>query len=263
VLVDLLPRKLGSLEGWLVGLAGEARSRCHTIDVFSRGPAHPDFLAALADAGGGWALLDQVVRRPVVGIRRLRGYDVIQLNLCGARSRVALVAYGAWPARVLFVERTSAYSSAPLSPGGRIKRWVLNGITVPRIAGLAGVSDYARARTARQLGMEESRTVTIYNGVDLDRFVPAPPRSATSGPPTILVVAHLIREKGVDVLLRAVARLDDRSARLLVVGDGPEQGELRALAATLGISERTEFAGLRDDVHTCLRNADVFVHPAV
>jgi glycosyltransferase involved in cell wall biosynthesis len=124
------------------------------------------------------------------------------------------------------------------------------------------VSDYARTRTARQLGIDESRTVTIYNGVDLDRFVPAPHRSA-GGPPTILVVAHLIREKGVDVLLRAVARLDHRSARLLVVGDGPELPQLRALATTLGIEDRTEFAGLRDDVPSCLQKADIFVHPAI
>jgi glycosyltransferase involved in cell wall biosynthesis len=262
VLVDLVPRKLGSLEGWLVGVAREARARGHKFDVFSRGPAHPDFLAALAGAGGSWELLDPVLRRPVAGVRRLRGYDVIQLNLFGARSRAAMVAYAAWPARVLFVERTSAYSAARLSPAGRLKRWLLNAVTVPRIAGLAGVSDYARTRTARQLGIEESRTVTIYNGVDLDRFAPAPHRSV-GGPPTILVVAHLIREKGVDVLLRAVARIDPRSARLLVVGDGPELTQLRALAATLGIKDRTEFAGLRDDVPSCLQNADVFVHPAV
>lgn len=262
LLIDLAPRKLGSLEGWLVGVAREARARGHSVTVFSHGPAHPAFLAALAAAGGGWEPLDRVVRRPLAGVTGLRRYDVIQLNLLGARSKAALVAYASWPARVLFVERTSASGTGPVSGAARIKRWVLNRTTVPRITGLAGVSDYARLRTARRLGLDQRRTITIYNGVDLDRFVWAP-RQPDAGPPTVLVVAHLIREKGVDVLLRGFARLDHPSARLLVVGDGPLLPELRALADDLGIGRRTEFLGLRDDVQACLQRADVFVHPAV
>jgi glycosyltransferase involved in cell wall biosynthesis len=263
VLVNLVPRKLGSLEAWLVGLAREARARQHILDVFTHGPAHPSFLAALTDAGGGWAPLASVARHPVGGARRLRGYDVIHLNLFGARSPAALVAYAAWPARVLFVERTSARAAGEPRWPGRVKRWVLNQLTVPRITGLAGVSDYARARTARQLGMDDGRTVTIYNGVDLDRFVWAPRPAESGGPPRILVVAHLIREKGVDVLLRGFGRLNHPAARLQIVGDGPDQPGLRALATTLGLEDRTEFAGLRDDVQTYLQNADVFIHPAV
>jgi len=263
VLVNLVPRKLGSLEGWLVGFAREARARHHSLDVFTNGPPHPTFLAALADAGGTWQALEPVVDRPVAGAQRLRRYDVIELNLFGARSRAALISYAAWPARVLFVERTSASTSASPSLAGRTKLWLLNRVTVPRLAGLAGVSDYARDRTARWLGLEQGRRLTIYNGVDTERFHWAPRDRHTTSPPTVLVVAHLIPEKGVDVLLRGFARLEDPTARLVIVGDGPQQNELRRLAAELGVEARTEFAGLRDDVQSCLHTADVFVHPAV
>jgi L-malate glycosyltransferase len=263
VLVNLVPRKLGSLEGWLVGLAREARARGHALDVLSYGPAHPDFLAALVAAGAGWQPLEPTLRRPLTGVRRLRHYDVLELNLFGARSGAALLAYAAWPARVLFVERTSAPSLTRPSPAGRAKLWLLNRLTVPRIAGLAGVSNYARDRTTRQLGLDPRRALTIYNGVDLERFRWSPRAPAPDTPPTILVVAHLIPQKGVDVLLRGFGRLEDARARLVIVGDGPEQGALRALAGELGIMDRIEFAGLRDDVQDCLERADIFVHPAI
>jgi glycosyltransferase involved in cell wall biosynthesis len=263
VLVNLAPRKLGSLEGWLVGLARAAIIRGHVLDVFTHEPAHPSFLAALKEAGGSWASLAQLEHRPLEGIRTLRSYDVVQLNLFGARSEAALLAYAAWPTRVLLVEQTSDYGVPEPDLARRAKRSVLNPLTVPRLWGMAGISDYVRGRTARYLGLDDRRSVTLYYGVDLDRFVWAPRPADAPGPPTIVVVAHLIPEKGVDHLLRAFARLDQPDARLVVVGDGPQASELRALAASLGVGARTDFVGLRDDVQTFLQQADVFVHPAV
>lgn len=46
------------------------------------------------------------------------------------------------------------------------------------------------------------------------------------------------------------------------MGDGPEETCLRRLGDELGIAARTQFCGLRDDVASLLREADIFVHPA-
>ncbi len=260
--MNLVPRKLGSLEGWFLGLGREARARGHAVDVFTHAPVHPSFLAALSEAGVGWQSIERLLRRPLRGIRELRRYDVIQLHLLGARSAAALLAYAAWPAQVLLVEQTSDTGVTEPSLAGQVKRWVLNRLTVPRLRGLAGISDYVRVRTARHLGLPEHRTVTLYFGVDLDRFAWAPRPDNAGGSARILVVAHLIPEKGVDHLLRGFARLS-HPARLIVVGDGPQRAELWALATDLGIGDRTELVGLRDDVQAFLQQADVFVHPAV
>jgi glycosyltransferase involved in cell wall biosynthesis len=67
----------------------------------------------------------------------------------------------------------------------------------------------------------------------------------------------------VDHLLAAVAALGDQRVTLSVVGDGPERPRLERLAADLGIEDRTEFLGLRDDVDELLRRSDLFVHPAI
>ncbi len=92
VLVNLAPRKQGSLEDWLVALAREARARGHGVDVFGREPILPQVAGALRESGAGWAPLDDLTRSPLVGIRRLRRYDVLHLNLFAARSREALLA---------------------------------------------------------------------------------------------------------------------------------------------------------------------------
>ncbi len=69
--------------------------------------------------------------------------------------------------------------------------------------------------------------------------------------PYLLTVARLVPHKGQDVTLRAVAALAGEfpSLRYVIVGDGPDESRLRALAATLGVSGRVVFAGpMRDDL---------------
>ena len=58
---------------------------------------------------------------------------------------------------------------------------------------------------------------------------------------------RLVRKKGVDVLLNALALLSGRlpGVRLVVVGDGPERPALERLAATLGVAGAVTFVGHR------------------
>ncbi|MGH7628392.1 MAG: glycosyltransferase family 4 protein [Gemmatimonadales bacterium] len=261
LVLDLAPRKLGSLERWVVGVVREARGRGHRVDVLAREPLHPDVREALTSLGAGWERVDRLERNPVAAVARLRRYHVIQYHLFGARSRAALFGYLAWPARIILVERTSDWGSER-TVFGRLKLRALNLVSTPRIAGLIGVSDYARDRTARLLGLPPERTATIYNGVDLDLFSFRSRSSVREGPITLLAVAHLIPEKGIEHLLRALAAVPPTSARLVLVGDGPEEARLRRLGNELGIATRTRFCGLRDDVASLLQEADVFVHPA-
>ncbi|MGH7628387.1 MAG: glycosyltransferase family 4 protein [Gemmatimonadales bacterium] len=169
LVLDLAPRKLGSLERWLVGVVREARARGHRVDVFAREPRHPGVREALASLGAGWEPVDRLERNPIGAVARLRQYDVIQYHLFSARSRAVLCGYAAWPARIILVERTSDWGRG-WTVFGRLKLRALNLVTTPRIAGLIGVSAYTRDRTARLLGLPPERAATIYNGVDLDLF---------------------------------------------------------------------------------------------
>ena len=56
----------------------------------------------------------------------------------------------------------------------------------------------------------------------------------------------LVARKGIDMIIRALAELDDRLSELYILGDGPERGPLADLAFSLGISERVHFMGMCD-----------------
>jgi glycosyltransferase involved in cell wall biosynthesis len=75
------------------------------------------------------------------------------------------------------------------------------------------------------------------------------------------MVAALRPDKAHDVLLRGAARLapDHPRLRVVVIGGGAREGELRALAESLGIADRTLFTGVRSDVRALLPGLDVKV----
>jgi glycosyltransferase involved in cell wall biosynthesis len=63
--------------------------------------------------------------------------------------------------------------------------------------------------------------------------------------PTLVHFGRVRRYKGIDVVIRAFAIVRGAipDARLVIIGDGPELGSLRALAAKLGLADAVEFTG--------------------
>ena len=106
------------------------------------------------------------------------------------------------------------------------------------------------------------RTHVIPNMVDTDRFC-LPEASRSSSPFTLLTVAKLKANKGVDVLLRAFAQAFDsqNDVCLQIGGDGPELGRLRQLAADLGLADHVSFLGLlsREEVKHRMQDANTYV----
>lgn len=97
-------------------------------------------------------------------------------------------------------------------------------------------------------------------GVDTTKFSPAP-AAKRSDRDTIIWVGGLLPGKGIDVQLRAL-RLVLRAipaARLVLVGEGKSEPELRELSDRLGVSASVDFLGVRHDVPELLRSASVFL----
>jgi glycosyltransferase involved in cell wall biosynthesis len=90
----------------------------------------------------------------------------------------------------------------------------------------------------------------------------APPVTPSAGRPVVLAVGRLAPQKGFGVLLEAAGAWRDLDPMPLVViaGDGPLAGKLRARAAALGVA--AVFLGHRDDVPARLAAASVFVLPS-
>lgn len=101
----------------------------------------------------------------------------------------------------------------------------------------------------------------IPNGVDLARFaVPERPWD----PARMLFVGRVVYQKGLDVLLEALAGLRDLPWELVVAGDGSQRERLGNCARELGIGDRVEFVGwLRgDELLQAYTQANLFVFPS-
>jgi glycosyltransferase involved in cell wall biosynthesis len=121
-------------------------------------------------------------------------------------------------------------------------------------------------------GVSEARIQVVPFGLDLDRFKPGKPDSALrersgikSGEFVIVFIGRLVWEKGVYDLLNAVERINKSGLRLLFVGTGPEEKNLRAYAEALRLSNYVtlvppvRYAEI-EQVH---RLADVLVLPSL
>ena len=95
------------------------------------------------------------------------------------------------------------------------------------------------------LGVEPERVEVLRNGVDLQRFHPVDraARRVELGLDrrTLLSVGVLLPRKGHDLVIAALPLLPDVS--LLVAGEGPEEGNLKALARRLNVDQRVRFLG--------------------
>lgn len=102
--------------------------------------------------------------------------------------------------------------------------------------------------------------------IRLDRF-PFEPRSRPDdGSVVVLQACRMVAKKGVDVTIRAFARVarERPRLRLWLLGDGPERDALVRLAEECGVRDRTRFLGMcsHDEYAAAVRRAHVFVHPS-
>jgi len=96
----------------------------------------------------------------------------------------------------------------------------------------------------------------IYNGVrDVESGLRAAPGS---GPVLIVSVARFEPPKDHCTLIEALARLATKSWRLSLVGDGPKEPAIRALASKLGLAERIQFLGYLAYPAPVLAQAHIF-----
>jgi len=139
------------------------------------------------------------------------------------------------------------------------------GKAVERLA--AGLTDHHVAvspSTARALtGLGVAGPVPVVpNGIDLSRIAAVAPAAEEWD---VVFTGRLIREKNIDLLLRALVTVREEvpDLRALVVGDGPERPVLEALARDLGLP--VTFTGFLPDyesVIAAMKASKVFVLPS-
>lgn len=96
------------------------------------------------------------------------------------------------------------------------------------------------------------------------RALPTQAATAAARPPGFVSVGRLVHQKGLDLLLKALARCAGPAASwpLVLVGDGAERTALERQVLETDLVERVRFAGFQRDPLPFLMGASVFVLPS-
>ena len=246
----------GGGEIWLQTMLGKLDERIE-ITVAGTTPAIIDRIAA----GRPEAPIRHI--RPVRGkgdvggivahlraIRELRP-DILQTNgnpwSCQYALSAGLVTRG--------VKTMAVYHA--VHPAQRRSQLWLNRLNIKRLDARVAVSRDGAKTVERMVGLRDGAVRVIHNGVP-DVHV-QPEERPVSGP-IVGSVGRLSREKGYDLLLRALPELPDVTAILL--SDGPDREHLARLADELGVASRVIMPGWVPDSRSWLPTFDVFVQPS-
>lgn len=153
------------------------------------------------------------------------------------------------------------HSSALRNRLRRLQRWLLRPL-LRRAARLIAVARFEIRAYGEELGLPPERFALIPNGCDLP---PAPQDVVKDPAPLIIAVGRLEAYKGHQRILAALPDvLKARpTARLWIVGAGPYESQLHALAAQLGVTEAVRIQaippGERAAMSAALAPASLFV----
>lgn len=135
------------------------------------------------------------------------------------------------------------------------------------------VCDSVRRTLAEQPTFDGPRMCSIHNGVNPDQYRPdLEARQAaraefgySEGHVVCGIAARLVPAKGHEFLFKAAALLREAhpEIRLLLLGQGDLEPELRTLAKQLGIEDILTFAGFRTDMARCTQAFDIGVLPSI
>ena len=137
-------------------------------------------------------------------------------------------------------------------------------VVLRRFARVIAVSSEVKQRLLKA-GVRPQNIAQIQNGIDLRPFDNVSPSLrealAVGDAPVIGLVGRLSTEKGVDIFLRAAARVlpDFPRARFVVIGEGPDRHELESLIDELGIRQNVTMVGRRNDMPAVYASFDLMV----
>lgn len=237
--------------------------------VFARGgEVEPVLLELLGEVPvrfigkkGRWRAADLLFGLPsFIGyLRRARP----QIVLSTANNTALISAAGCWAARIeqarLILKTTNPIATS------RHRGWVrrLRLWSYRRVFGRTAAVWTLSDDESDEMRSEFPEFDTLFRAVAQPYVTPAMERSpialrALPGS-TILSIARLTKQKRLDRLVRAFAKVRTSGAKLLILGEGEDRAMLEDLVRELGLLDRVSMPGYRSDVTRALYEADLFV----
>jgi glycosyltransferase involved in cell wall biosynthesis len=141
----------------------------------------------------------------------------------------------------------------------------VKGMLYGRADQVTAVSQGVKDDLVEQLGLPDEKVTVVYNPVVSDKIL-ALAKESLDHPwfgdeaPVVLGVGRLVYEKGVDVLIEAVARvMEKRPLRLVILGHGELKAALQARIDDLGLTDIVSLAGFDKNPFRYMSRCDLFV----
>jgi len=134
------------------------------------------------------------------------------------------------------------------------------------------VSESLRKALTEERGIASERVVTIYNGIELDKYHPNLKETSLRDQwdiapetPVVGAIGRMVWQKGFEFFIKAIPEILEVTpdARFLLVGDGSLRPDLENLARELDVYGRVIFTGFRSDIQQLLSTLDVLVVPSL
>lgn len=168
------------------------------------------------------------------------------------------------PAQVVVNEQNLPSAEFALFGGGAVKAQALRWL-YPRAARVTCIAQGIARELMENYGLSEKLIQVLPNPVDLER-VRSLGQVAPGHPwfqlqqPVVVAVGRLHRQKGLDVLIHAFARVRRSvSCKLLILGEGPLHQELEQLIAREGLAEDAQLVGFQENPYSYMAHATTFV----
>jgi glycosyltransferase involved in cell wall biosynthesis len=227
-----------------------------------RGEPEP-FYAALSEAGIPFARISAAAADPGVPFRLARAARRFEPELLHTHLVHADV-HGAAASLLLRVPLVSTkHNDDPFRTGAF--RYVER-LLARRARRVVAITEALARFNTDRVGIPRSKLVVVHYGLDAPppAWAGNPPLQIPAEAPVLLALGRLVRQKGLDVAVRALpaVRRAHPTAVLVVAGEGPERAALEQLAAELGVADALLLPGRAGDVAALLERAALLVHPS-
>jgi len=123
-------------------------------------------------------------------------------------------------------------------------------------------SKYMRDDLVENFGIQKSRTVVIYNPVDIDNVLEKSQESKdgiyNNDKINLVAAGRLAPQKGFDVLVECMSLLGDEF-HLTILGEGDDEDALKQQIKTLNLQDKITLAGFTHNPYVYFKGADYFV----
>lgn len=245
----------GGVETFVWEVAAQMATRGHRVDIFG-GKGNIEWKRVPGVRVKRYPYIDRDLWRKIPLLGR-------QYTLTKFLERLSMLPFSVW--RLLFGRYSIVHIQKPFDlPVGALARlsrarllfgchgkdfWPGDKLFVRFANGSVAASKFNAEQVRERYNIDP---VVVYNGVDLSLFQPEDRNDSavlheynlevTPDKPALLYAARLVRWKGGEYLIKALPMLPE-GVQLWVAGEGPYEPDLRALASSLGVSDRIKWLG--------------------